>query len=251
MQKNRFIAGLLGTQLVFGSGLAEAQQFYGDNQWVAPHGVATLVSTLGEDFSQLYAVAALIPEWEFNLQLTHYYDDPRDDSGSYTATNLYVKRRLAQNEAETAGYGFLAGTGLWPEHLDEGEVTTAFASWWATGVATYAMANDRVLLDLLPGVVVNTDHKDTGNTAWGFTYSARLAVYDVVPQSAIVAEVFGTAGEAYAKPSYRLGVRWESPKLIVAGTYSDAFDGSGGAGFELGFVYFTEALFCLGGCRDR
>ncbi len=51
---------------------ARAQQFNGDNQWVAPHGVATLVGTVGEEYSQAYLVAALVPEWEFNLQLTHY-----------------------------------------------------------------------------------------------------------------------------------------------------------------------------------
>jgi hypothetical protein len=44
-------------------------------------------------------------------------------------------------------------------------------------------------------------------------------------------------------------VRWEGKKWIVAGTYSDAFDGSGGAGFEIGVIYFTEPRFCFGGCK--
>jgi len=61
-----------------------------------------------------------------------------------------------------------------------------------------------------------------------------------------VAEVFGTAGEAKSDPRYRFGVRWESKKLVIAATYSDAFDGSGGAGFEIGFIYFTEPRFCFG-----
>ena len=237
--------------LVLAPCLAQAQQFYGDNHWVAPHGVATLVGTVGEEYSQAYAIAALIPEWEFNAQITHYYDDPRGDSGSYTATNLYVKNRISENEAGTTGYAFMVGTGLFPEHLEQGEVTTAFQSWWANGVATYGFADDRVLLDLMPGVMVNLDQGESGDTAWGFTYASRLAVYDVIPQSAIVAEVYGTAGEAYAKPNYRVGVRWESPKWIVAATYADAFDGSGGAGFELGLMYFTDARFCFGGCRNK
>ena len=65
---------------VMGAALPEhaiAQQFAGDNQWVAPHGVATIVGTVGEEYSQFYAIGALVPDWEFNLQLTHYYDDPR------------------------------------------------------------------------------------------------------------------------------------------------------------------------------
>lgn len=230
-------------------GSAHAQQYSSDNQWVAPHGVATLIGTAGEEYSQAFFTAALIQEWEFNVQLTHYYDDPEGQSGSYTATNLYAKRRLQQNDNETAGYAILAGTGIFPEHLAQNEVSAAFESWWAQGVATYSFNDDQITLDILPGFLVNLDQGATGETAWGFTYMSRLAVYGVIPQSALVAEVFGTTGEAFSEPGYRGGVRWESPKWIWALTYSDAFDGSGGAGLELGFMYFTDPRFCFGGCR--
>lgn len=230
---------------------AFAQQFAGDNQWGAPHGVATLVGTVGEDYSQFYAIAALVPEWEFNFQLTRYRDAPRDRSGAYTATNFYVKRRLSENEAGTAGYAVLAGTGLFPKHTERGQVANAFESWWATGVATFNFVDDHVLLDILPGVVANLDQEPDGDTAWGFTYTSRVAIYGIIPQSAIVAEVFGAAGEADAETAYRAGVRWESKRWIVAATYSEAFDGSAGAGFELGVMYFTDPRFCFGGCRSR
>ena len=77
------------------------------------------------------------------------------------------------------------------------------------------------MLDILPGAVLNIDDGEEGDTAWGLSYSSRVAIYKVIPQSAIVGEVFGVAGEAYAKPTYRLGVRWESRKWIVAATYSN------------------------------
>ena len=130
-------------------------------------------------------------------------------------------------------------------------MTDAFESWWVTLTATYAFLDDRVLLDVLPGAVVDTDDGPTDDTAWGFTYTSRVAIYDVIPQSAIVGEIFGTTGEAYAEPAWRFGVRWESPKWIAALTYSDAFDGSGrgGAGIEFGIMYYTDARFCFGGCR--
>ncbi|KAA1188386.1 hypothetical protein F0M18_17970 [Pseudohalioglobus sediminis] len=226
-----------------------AQQFSGDNQWVAPHGVATIVGTVGEEYSQFYAIAALVPEWEFNLQLTHYYDDPRDNTGEYTATSLFAKHRISQSEDEATGYSVLFGTGLTPEHKEQGEVNDALESWWIMGTGTYAFADNSVLLDVLPGVTLNTNREQESDAAWGFTYMSRLAIYDIIPQSAIVAEVFGTAGEAYAEPAYRLGVRWESPKWVVAVTFSEAFDGSAGAGAELGVIYFTEPRFCFGGCR--
>ena len=63
-----------------------------------------------------------------------------------------------------------------------------------------------------------------------------------------MAEVFGVAGEAEADPAYRFGVRWEGKKWIIAGTYSNSFKGDGGAGFELGVMYFTEPRLCWGGC---
>ena len=227
---------------------ANAQQFAGDNQWVAPYGVSTFVATVGEEYSQLYAVSALVPEWEFNLQFTRFEDDPVNGIDAYTSTNIYAKRRLYENEAGNAGYAVLGGTGLFPEHLERGETTDALESWWLTGVATYAFADGRLLWDILPGVTLNTEYGDQEETAWGFTYTSRVAIYDIVPQSAVVAEVFGTAGEAKADPAYRFGVRWESKKWIVAATYSDAFDGDGGAGFELGIVYLTEPRMCWGGC---
>ncbi|WP_104734290.1 hypothetical protein [Hanstruepera ponticola] len=221
----------------------EAQQFVGDNQWVAPQGVATFVATAGKEYSQFYGVLAFLPEWEFNTQLVYYYDDPRTNSDSYLSPSFYLKRRLYQNESETAGYAVLGGVGLFPQHLDQGEVTQGFNSWWVVGVATYAFANNTVLWDILPGATVNFDHKQTGNTAWGFTYSSRLAVYNIIPQSAVVGEVFGTAGQANAPFSYRAGVRWESPRWIAALTYSNAFDGSYGAGLEMGLMCYTNALF--------
>ncbi len=220
-----------------------AQQFVGDNQWVAPHGVVTGVATVGQDYSQLYLVTAIVQEWELNIQLVHYYDDPRTNSDSYTSPSIYLKHRIKQNEAETAGYSVMFGVGIFPQHLDEGEVTSSFRSWWATATATYAFADNSILLDILPGATVNLNHKQTGNTRWGFTYSSRLAIYKIIPQSSIVTEVFGTAGGAYSPISYRAGIRWEHPKWILAGTYSRAFNKSYGAGFELGLMFYTEPLF--------
>ena len=230
-----------------GADQAEAQQFYGDNQWVAPHGIATLVGIAATEYSQFIATAALIPEWEFNLSVLYTNDDPLTRSSSYNTGSFYIKRRLSQNEGETAGYAIMAGTGLWPEHIVEGNVSSAGESWWANLNATYSFLADDVLLDVLPGVVVDLDRERSGEQAWGFTYGSRVAIYGLVPHSTIVAEAFGTTGEAFVEPSYRAGLRWESSKLVVALTYTDAFDGSAGGGLELGFMYFTEPRIRVGG----
>ena len=48
--------------------------------------------------------------------------------------------------------------------------------------------------DLLPGFLVTLNQDNEDDTAWGMTCSSRLAIYDIISQSAIVAEVFGGAG---------------------------------------------------------
>lgn len=230
-----------------------AQQMYSDNQWVAPHGVATAVGTVGEEYSTVLMVAALAPEWEFNLGATRFYDDRATNTDAYTTGTFFLKRRLWQNADENGGAAIAFGTGINPSHIEAGRQTDTFQSWWANYVYTFPFRGGDVTWDLLPGFNVDFDVQKTGEaadeTAWAFTYGSRVAIYKVIPQSAIVAEVFGGTGEGGAPAAYRAGIRWESPKVVVAATYSDTFDGSDGIGFEIGVMYFTKPRFCFGGCR--
>jgi len=208
-----------------------------------------LIATAGQEYSAVLAVAALFPDWEFNAGVTRYYGDLESQTDQHDTGILYVKKRIFENEQQTGGLALMGGTGVDPSHLEAGVVTDTFKSWWGSLVYTIPFRDGQVTWDLVPGFLANLDQDKEDDTAWGFTYSSRLAIYDIIPQSAIVAEVFGTTGEAESDPRYRFGVRWESKKFVIAATYSDAFDGSGGAGFEIGFMYFTEPRFCFGGCR--
>lgn len=238
------LVALLGASTPVG-----AQQFNSDNQWTAPHGVATLAGTVGEEYSALVAVAALLPRWEFNVGITRYEADRELGTESHNTGTFYLKHTITQNDSETGGTAIMFGTGVNPSHLEDGEVIDTFDSWWVNGVFTFPFLDGAVTWDLLPGAVVNLNQDDQDDVAWGMTYSTRVAIYKVIPQSAIVAEVFGTTGEAYAKPQYRAGVRWESQHLIIAATYGAAFSGGGGPGFELGFLYLTDPkrFLCIGG----
>jgi len=180
--------------------------------------------------------------------VAHYYQKEEELTNDHDTATAYVKHRIFENEQQTGGLAFMAGTGVDPSYLEAGTVTSTFKSWWGNLVYTIPFRDGRITWDLLPGAMVNLDKDNSNETAWGMTYSSRAAFYDIIPQSAIVAEVFGTAGEAYSDPRYRVGVRWESSKLIIAATYSDAFNNSGGAGFEIGFIYLTDPRFCFGGC---
>jgi len=226
-----------------------AQQFNSDNQWTAPHGVATLVATVGQEYSTALGSVALFPDWEFNAGVVTYYKDSNGLTDRHNTGTFWVKHRVFENAQETGGLAWLAGTGVDPSHLENGVVTDTFKSWWGSLVYTVPFNDGKIQLDLLPGFLLNQNDSNSDDSAWGFTYSSRMAIYDVIPHSAIVGEVFGTAGEARSDPRYRIGVRWESKKFIIAASYSDAFDGSGGAGFEIGLMYLTDPRFCFGGCR--
>jgi len=228
---------------------AGAQQFNSDNQWTAPHGVGTFVLTAGQEYSALIATAALVEDWEFNLTLTRFPEDPENRTEDHFSGGFYVKHRLWENAAANGGFALMLGTGHSPSYLSEGEVTDTFRSWWANAVYTIPFRNGDVQLDLLPGFIATFDKNRQDKNTWNGAYSSRLAVYRIIPSSAIVGEVFGTVGEDYARPQYRVGIRWESPHVIVAGTYGRQFDGHGGARFELGVIVLTNPLriFCLGG----
>lgn len=247
--KGRSIALVLAAALAIAGAPAGAQQFNSDNQWTAPHGVGTFILTAGQKYSAFVATAALLEDWEFSLSLTRFPEDPENRTEDHYSAGFYVKHRFWENEAETGGFAAMIGTGHSPSYLSEGEVTDTFRSWWANAIYTAPFRDGDVQLDMLPGFIVNLDKDRTGNDTLNFSYSSRLTVYKVIPHSALVGEIFGTAGEDYTKPQYRVGVRWESPHVIVAGSYGREFDGLGGPRFEIGVMVLTDPLriFCLGG----
>jgi hypothetical protein len=61
--------------------------------------------------------------------------------------------------------------------------------------------------DLMPGALENFEDGIDQKTSWGFTWSTRLAIYKIIPKTAIVGEVYGTEGEAYSTPEYKVGLR--------------------------------------------
>lgn len=220
-----------------------AQQFNSDNYITMPHGVATLIATTGERNSTAYAVLSFLPDWEATLSLNSYRRDPVTGADSYSAGGFYLKHQFAENEQKNGGWAVMGGTGLMHGYQTTGGRVEPLRSYWAAVPVTIPFRNGDVSWDIMPGFNVDLDHGQAKNTVWSGTYSTRLAVYKIVPQSAVVGEVWGATGEGYYKPRYRTGVRWESKKLVIAGTYSETFSGKGGAGFEIGVMYFTDKLF--------
>jgi len=229
-----------------------AQQFNTDNYWTAPEGTETSTLTIGEEYSFLMFTAALFPQWEFNLGATLFKDSPHLNSSGHYSITAYAKYMAYENAAKTGGIGIMGGTGVVPGYFQQGTVIPDAKSYWVSVPVTVPLFDNTLFWDIMPGMTFNKLDDENISTGYesGFTYSSRLAIYKVIPQTAIVGEVFGTEGQAYSDPQYRVGVRWESQHVIAAFTYGDSFDTGLGAGFEFGVMILSPEFLCFGGCGE-
>jgi hypothetical protein len=242
------VLALAAATMLFSS-RAPAQQFNSDNYWTAPEGTMTVVATVGQQYSTLVDVVTLFPGWEFNIGATLYKEDVLTDTTSHYSTTAYVKHMFYENEAKTGGWAVMAGTGVNPGYLERGTVTRSFKTYWIAAPVTFPFWDNTVSWDIMPGGLLNLEQGPNEERTTGFTWSTRLGVYKLIPQSAIVGEVFGVEGDARVQSQYKAGVRWESKYVIAALTYGGGLDGSRGAGLEFGVMFLSPPFLCIGGCQ--
>jgi len=196
---------------------------------------------------------SLFPKWEFTWAAYLYNNDgdPLTDDGY--STSLYAKYMIYQNKKETGGAAVKAGTGMRPGTIDpEYRVKDAFQTYWVNFPCTVPFFNNKLSWDLMPGASLTRNYGADESTAWGFTYSTRLAWYPFSPYTSVVGEVFGTTGEAATVPEYKLGLRWEpSQYAVFAISYGHELNGPEKAGFEIGVMLFTPPFACFRGCDKK
>jgi hypothetical protein len=251
-----YSAGLMKVQVCIVAFLvlsasALSQQYNSDSWLSKPHGMVTIIPTFGERNSMLMTTYSLFPKWEFTLAGYMYNDDNDLKTDDGYSTSIYAKYMFYQNKKETGGAAVKMGTGMRPGTISgEDRAKDAFQSFWVNFPCTVPLFNNKLSWDLMPGASVTRNFGQTETTAWGFTYSTRLAWYPLNPQWSAVGEVFGTEGENQAIPEYRIGVRWEPSQFaVLAVTYGNEFNGSQGAGFEIGLMLFSPPFVCFGGCH--
>ena len=230
-----------------------AQQYNSDSWLSKPHGTVTIIPTVGERNSMIMTTYSLFPKWEFTIAGYLYNNDGNPLTNDGYSASLYAKYMFYQNKAGTGGASVKAGTGMRPGTINsEDREKDAFKSYWVNFPCTVPFFNNKLSWDLMPGTSMTKNYGDSQTVAWGFTYSTRLAWNPFNPQWALVGEVFGTEGENKAIPEYRIGIRWEpSQYAVFAVTYGHEFNGSEGAGFELGVMIFTPRFACIGGCDKQ
>jgi hypothetical protein len=245
---------IFGTTVLLACCLASdpalAQQFNCDNYLSKPHGMATIILTAGDRNSMIMNTFSLLPKWEFTVAayIFNADDDPRTDEGY--STSLYAKWMLYENKAKTGGVAVKAGTGMEPGYLTaEVGLQDAFKTYWMNAPLTLPFLDNKLSWDLMPGASVTREYGASETTAGAFTYVTRLAWYPRNPTLSLVGEVYGAEGAARAIPEYRIGLRWEPNQYAVfALTYDDEFNGTNGAGVEVGVMLFTPPFACIGGC---
>jgi hypothetical protein len=239
--------------MIFPAGQIYAQQYNSDSWLSKPHGTVTIIPTLGERNSMLMTTFSLFPKWEFTVAMYQYNDDgdPLTDDGY--SSSLYGKYMFYENKDATGGASVKAGTGMFPGTINgEDRTKDAFQTFWVNFPCTIPFFKNKLSWDIMPGASVTRNYGKDQTTAWGFTYSTRLAWYPFKPEWSIVGEVFGTEGGVTAIPEYKIGLRWEpSQHAVFALTYGHEFSGSLGAGFEFGIMLFTPQFACFDGCKDK
>jgi hypothetical protein len=235
--------------LALGAARAGAQQFNSDNYLSKPAGVATIILTQGERNAMIMTTFALLPGWEFTAAAYWYNSDENHLTDEGYSTSYYAKYMLIENRAKTGGLAVKAGTGLDPGYLLTVGLKDAFQTYWTNAPLTLPLFQNKLSVDLMPGLSVTRDFGVDQTTAWAFTYSTRAAWYPKGPKWSVVGEVFGSEGQAHVIPEYKLGWRWEpNDNVVYALTYGQEFSGTLGAGIEAGVMFFTPPFACLTGC---
>lgn len=226
--------------LLLDSNPANAQQFNTDNYITMPHGTGTFIPTYGQRNANSILVFALAPRFELTLQASLFWENKDTGMPSYFTTNVFGKYMFWVNDNNNGGGGVFLGIGKSPSYFSEAGYSPMHKNYWTAVPISFPLFNSTLSWDIMPGAMVDFDYGNNKETAWGFTYSSRLAIYKIIPKTAIVGEIYGTAGRVYSKPEFKAGLRWEGIDwVIIAATYGRALDGSKAAGFEIGAMIFT------------
>jgi hypothetical protein len=244
-----FIAVLLN--LVTANSL-RAQQWNTDNYITMPYGVGTFCITVGERNALILPSFSLAPKWEFFIGASLLWEDKDREADDHFQTIIYAKRMLYESKNKTGGIAITAGTGGFPGYHQRERKIESFRNYYIYFPGTIPFFNNMISWDLNPGVIVDQQGgSDNDQWEWSFTYSTRVAIYRVIPKTAIVGEVYGTVGQIESSPEYNVGLRWEPyEQLNVSLSWGDSFDGSRGPGFQLGILLYTPPFMCKGCKKD-
>ncbi len=233
--------------VMLGSAPVLAQQFVTDDYFVMPYKSSNMMMTIGENNAVILPSMGLFKDWEVFIGAALAWEGGDRNDEDHFSTIVSAKHNVWKNERDTGGFSWSVGTGLNPEYFEDNLRTESFRDVYGVALWTLPFADDRVQLDLNPGVSFKSGDAYSDDTAVDFTYSARVAWLKGVGNWSPIAEVFGSVGDVDKQAQYKLGARWEpNDNFRFAFTYGAGLDGSDGAGVEIGIIMVT--IPCSKGC---
>lgn len=227
---------------------ASGQQFNSDNYLTMPHGTETVVLTTGSRNAGFATSFALLPNFEFFAQGFLFWEDESFQKPQHFNLLLYAKYQFWENAAKNGGGGVFLGLGKTPGYWQQTELIQTHRNIWTAVPITLPLFNNTISWDIMPGLTYDWSNAEGRGDAWGFTYSTRVAIYKVIPKTAIVGEIFGTEGDLYSQPEYKVGLRFEASETVVpAISYGGNINGDRGGGrLEIGVMIFSPRFLKIG-----
>lgn len=222
---------------------ANAQQFNTDNHVTMPLGSANSCITYGPRSATILPSVGLFQNWEVFLGAVLVHKDETKQIEDHFSTLIFAKWMFYHTEDYSSGASLTFGTGANPSYHTNDKPVNSFTNYYAYGDYTFTLFNKTISWDLNPGVQLIYDNKGSDEYSWSFTYSTRVAIYKIIPKTAIVGEVYGAEGESPSNLEYKIGLRYEpNNKVIPAITYGNSTDGSRGPGFEIGVIIVSPSF---------
>jgi len=128
----------------------------------------------------------------FEVSVSANLDNPTDSLRQFRrfTSNVAVKYMFWANEAKNGGGGIFFGMGQSPNYYNgEGEYSQMHKNYWTAVPVTFPLFNNTLSWDIMPGALIDFGYGEENSTALGFSYSTRLAIYKVIPKTAIVGEI--------------------------------------------------------------
>jgi hypothetical protein len=235
------LAASLGLLAAMTPSPAQAQQFVTDNYITMPQGTVTTCCSIGQRETIILPSISLFPNWEFFAGATLIRADEERGEDDHFQTDLHVKWQFYENDAANGGLAMQLGTGSNPGYLSKEVRLDSLKTYHYILMGTVPFLDGKISWDLNPGLLYT---KDVDNPEvedeWQFTYATRLAIYSIVPSSALVGEVYGTEGDNAEEPGYKAGIRWEKPWINVSLTYGWGEGDGRAAGLEIGMLLYSK-----------
>jgi hypothetical protein len=226
---------------MFSFNLAIAQQFNTDNHITMALGTANNCVTYGPRSATMLPSVGLFKNFEFFLGAVLIQEDEARQAEDHFSAVIMGKWMFYDTDDNSSGASATFGTGANPAYHAKDVKINSFRNYYAYADYTFTLFDKAISWDLNPGVQLIYDNEsDSDKETWGFTYSTRVAIYKIIPKTAIVGEVYGALGDASANMEYRVGLRYESSDYIVpALSYGNSTDGSRGPGVEIGVIIIS------------